>query len=192
MRGRWLCARCGLVEMGRPDDGRRRRTLRAAVTAFIGSGLAAKLLIGAAAMAAVGGVIVADPGINPAGQPDETTTTASSVPAPSPPGTEAPPSPGRAGVSSNPTGDSIPPGDPEFVAEVQAHAECVAEAARAFAEQEDDTEGGFDPGACGPPPGSRAGAPPGPPAKDTEPPDSVPGGPPEDAGSKARGGPSSD
>lgn len=66
----WLCARCGLARTtiatgpgaatDRATAGSARRWQRA-LRAAIGSGLAAKLLIGAAALAAVGGAIITNP-----------------------------------------------------------------------------------------------------------------------------------
>ena len=69
VHSQWLCARCGLhrtnavAGIGSSGGSSRpgpARSWRGAVRAAIGSGLAAKVLIGAAALAAVGGAVATD------------------------------------------------------------------------------------------------------------------------------------
>lgn len=68
MQGVSVCARCGLE---RSSSGKNRRSLRAAVLGLFSSGFLAKMLLGAVAMAAVGGVAVS----MPSGESASTTTT---------------------------------------------------------------------------------------------------------------------
>jgi len=101
----WLCARCGLARTtiatgaATATDraaGGSTRTWQRALRAAIGSGLAAKLLIGAAALAAVGGAIITNPppDVSPPPTPSPETT---------PVGPPTSPVPGDLPATANPS-----------------------------------------------------------------------------------------
>lgn len=96
----WLCARCGLhrtaVVAGLRSDAAEAtspvRSWRTPLKAAIGSGLAAKVLIGAAALAAVGGAVATDPALDLVPPSDPPPTVAPIVPATSSLPEDLPPS----------------------------------------------------------------------------------------------------
>lgn len=162
----WLCARCGLERMttvaglDATDGTRSAGTWRRAVRAAIGSGLTAKILIGAAALATVGGVVATEspPADTPPSAPPPVSTPVE------PPDTPAPgPLPGVAddiahaattpGVVPADQGDAPDP-DPadsppqpsnvsSYVTALHEWTACMDEAVRQFATVR--TAGGFDP-----------------------------------------------
>lgn len=160
LHGRWLCAQCGLHQttvaagLERPSPSYSRPRRRTIVAAF-GTGLAAKILIGAAALAAVGGVIVADPhlaGGDPA-QPTEASSppTSAAVTTTGPPTSVNTPDTAAIGAAEGPE-PGLPPSVNEFVIVLDQWAECIADTARTFASARPEPGQGFDPSACGPRP----------------------------------------
>lgn len=129
MQGDTLCARCGLERSSRPNEPTRRGG-RAVLLGLLSSGFLAKMLIGAAAVAAIGGAatgisrVTPDPGIA------RTTTTSSIVE------TEVPASglvaPGTAVnvVAEPPASEELVERALAYVTEVETWGECVSLAAR--------------------------------------------------------------
>lgn len=196
--GRWLCARCGLEETavaGAPAAGRpgTSRPLRRSAAALIGSSLAAKILIGAAALAAVGGVLVADPGSHGSTPPRVTTTAASradaaATTAPAAVDRDATPAPasvvpaGDGPPSETPGAGEMPPDVARFVDDLQDWADCVQEQAQQFAASRPDPGSGFDPAVCGERPAPPAASPATPGGA------TVPGSPPGKTAAQPAGG----
>ena len=183
VRGLWLCARCGLrhttgaIGVGDPPTRQHRGSRRRTLLATLGSGLATKILIGTAAVAAVGGVIVTDTPLNAADSdaPPPATQQRSSVsvendavpPLPSQasdtaatttPKDDIPPHTGAEGLI--PVAGAQPSDVAEFVSSVDSWTECIRDEARLFAESRPIPREGFDPGVCGerPPPPTPEGA----------------------------------
>lgn len=156
MDGVWLCARCGLQgttasspSRSAEDTGWRHR--RVALRTALASGLAAKVLIGAAAVAAVGGAVAG----TTVPQPDFPHPPATQPPPQSPLTQDVPPTPSdgteaggvAAGGQITPASGSLPGTPPEpiasFVEGVLEWSACVDAAVHAFAESPPGT--GFDP-----------------------------------------------
>lgn len=136
MQGVSLCARCGVAQSS-TDSAPLRRSRRAVLLGLLSSGLLAKVALGAAALAAVGGVAatMASTGSAPTpvtavAQPLATTSTA-----------------GLGTASSNAQQVLVPQTEPDlvhqaeqFAAELEVWGECVAEAARAHSGEAFDPE----------------------------------------------------
>ena len=176
VRGEWLSARCGLHRttiaawLGTdPDqaDGGPSRSWSKVLKAAIGSGLAAKVLIGAAALAAVGGAIVTD--TPPVTAPPPSTPPVSVALGPPPtPVPSLPPQAADVAVAAVPeehvpaAQDDVANAGPEiavpdevvdFLVEVNRWSTCIDETVHEFAASSAaDKKGGFDFDDCGPRP----------------------------------------
>lgn len=128
MQGVALCARCGL-ERSSTEPTPHRRTRRAVLLGLLSSGFLAKMALGAAALAAVGGIAVTLPTADPPPEP-ATTVTDTSTPVEMP---------GAQITTGRDSGSDIARLAEEFTGKVKDWGKCVSEEASAH------SEGPFDP-----------------------------------------------